>query len=70
MQKISGDCVLPEKTVQTEKVDSGQHQLTYQNSPEISLHTEPRNGKKYKGQTNQQTDHVGEKDPSGHSQPL
>ena len=59
-----------EETIQTEKVDPGQHQLAYQNAPQIPLHTDPGDGEKYKGQAGQQADHVGEKDPPRHAQPL
>ena len=59
-----------EKTVQTQKIDSGQYQLAYQNAPQISLHTNPGDGKKYEQQPDQKTDHVGEEDPPRHSQSL
>ena len=62
--------MIPEKKIQEEKVDSCQYQLTYQNTPEISLHADPWNRKKYEGKPDQQTDYIGEKDPSGHSKSL
>ena len=46
----SENCVLAEETVQTEKIDSGKYQLADQNPPQISLHTDHGNGKKYEQQ--------------------
>ena len=59
-----------EETVQTEKVDPGQYQLADQNAPQISLHTDPGNGKKYEQQSDQKAGYVGEKNPPRHSQSL
>lgn len=59
-----------EEVIQTEKVDSRQHQLADQNPPQISLHTDHGNGKKYEQEPDQKTDHVGEKDPSRHAKTL
>ena len=61
---------MAEETVQTEKIDSGKYQLADQNPPQISLHTDHGNGKKYEQEPDQKTDHVGDKDPPRHSQPL
>lgn len=52
------------------KIDSGKYQLADQNPPQISLHTDHGNGKKYEQEPDQKADHVGEKDPPRHSQPL
>ena len=66
----SENCVLAEETVQTEKIDSGKYQLADQNPPQISLHTDHGNGKKYEQEPDQKTDHVGDKDPSRHTETL
>ena len=66
----SENCVLAEETVQTEKIDSGKYQLADQNPPQISLHTDHGNGKKYEQEPDQKTDHVGDKDPSRHAKTL
>ena len=39
-----------EEVIQTEKIDSGKYQLADQNPPQISLHTDHGNGKKYEQQ--------------------
>ena len=59
---------MAEETVQTEKIDSGKYQLADQNPPQISLHTDHGNGKKYEQEPDQKTEHVGGKDPPRHTE--
>lgn len=59
-----------EEVIQTEKIDSGKYQLADQNPPQISLHTDHGNGKKYEQEPDQKTEHVGGKDPPRHTETL
>lgn len=67
---INSETVFGGRNGTDRKIDSGKYQLADQNPPQISLHTDHGNGKKYEQEPDQKTDHVGDKDPSRHTETL